>query len=150
MPGSSEEFSVRSSKSPGVIKAAYNDTEAAEYVDDHWLKRRIERRTRRRQFGDVLGRVLAVACWTGENVHYRPDSAEFVGIDISIPMFPRARTDADECGRHVELAQMDAQQLTFVADAFENPNSSSKLTHSYSSCSVGFPAILPRSSQHRK
>lgn len=119
MTKSSEELSFQSSKSTGEIETAYDEEEAADYAEAHWLKRRLERRTRRHQFGDVSGRVLDVACGTGENFPYLPESAFLVGIDVSAPMLTRARRKAEELGRQVELEQMDAQRLSFADDSFD-------------------------------
>lgn len=124
MTGSSEGLSVRSSKSTEEIRAAYDDEEATSYADRHWLKRRLERRTRRRQFGAATGRVLDVACGTGANFPYLPESADVVGIDVSRPMLVRARERADDVGRQVELEQMDAQRLSFADDSFDHVVSS--------------------------
>jgi len=112
--------SRRSGKSATEIKDAYDDAEAEEYEDVHWLKRRIADRTRRRQFGDVDGRVLDVACGTGMNFSYLSGSAEIVGIDISAGMLAFARERAAELDRRVEVEQMDAQRLSFEADSFDN------------------------------
>ncbi|WP_435065555.1 class I SAM-dependent methyltransferase [Halobaculum sp. EA56] len=106
------------------MKAAYDEEEAADYADTHWLKQLIERRTRRHQFGDVSGRVLEVACGTGENFRYLPKSADLVGIDVSKPMLDRARKRADGLDRQVELEQMDAQRLSFADDSFDHVVSS--------------------------
>jgi len=124
MAESSEGFSFQSSKSTGEIKAAYDEEEATDYADTHWLKQLIERRTRRHQFGDVSGRVLEVACGTGENFPYLSNSADLIGIDVSKPMLGRARKRADDLGRQVELEQMDAQRLSFDDDTFDHVVSS--------------------------
>ena len=120
----SEGPSFRSSKSTEEIQAAYDEEEATNYAETHWLKRRIERRTRRHQFGDATGRVLDVACGTGVNFPHLPESADLVGIDVSTPMLARAREKADELGRQVELEQMDAQRLSFANDSFDHVISS--------------------------
>jgi ubiquinone/menaquinone biosynthesis C-methylase UbiE len=118
MVESSEELSFQSSKSAEEIKTAYDDEEATDYADTHWLKEFVERRPRRHQFGDVNGRVLEVACGTGENFPYLPKSIELVGVDISKPMLGRAHERANDLGRQFELEQMDAQQLSFADDSF--------------------------------
>lgn len=118
MPESLEESSFQSGKSAEEIQAAYDEEEATSYAEKDWLKRRIERRTRRHQFGDATGRVLDVACGTGENFPHLPDSTDLVGIDVSTPMLRRARERAADLGRQVELEQMDAQRLSFADDSF--------------------------------
>jgi ubiquinone/menaquinone biosynthesis C-methylase UbiE len=134
MADSSEGLSFRSSKSTEEIRAAYDEDEATNYAEAHWLKRRIERRTRRHQFGDATGHVLDVACGTGENFPYVPESADIVGVDISTPMLVSARERADDLGRQVELEQMDAQRLSFADDSFDH------VVSSLSTCT--FPAPM--------
>ncbi|MFC6721531.1 class I SAM-dependent methyltransferase [Halobacteriaceae archaeon SHR40] len=124
MAESPDDPPFRSTKSTEAIQAAYDEEEATSYVERHWLKRRIERRTRRHQFGDATGRVLDVACGTGENLPHLPESTEIVGIDISTPMLLLARERADDLGRQVELEQMDAQRLSFADDSFDHVISS--------------------------
>lgn len=99
MVGSSGRHAFRSSKSTEEIRAAYDKEEATGYAERHWLKRRLQARTRRRQFGDATGRVLDVACGTGANFPYLPESTTFVGIGVSTPMLVRAREKAAEVGR---------------------------------------------------
>lgn len=123
----SEELSFQSSKSTEEIQAAYDEEEATSYAERHWLIRRIERRTRRHQFGDASGRVLDVACGTGVNFPHLPETADPVGIDVSTPMLLQARRNADDLGRQVELEQMDAQRLAFPDSSFD---------HVISSCST--------------
>jgi ubiquinone/menaquinone biosynthesis C-methylase UbiE len=120
MPSSGADISLRTSKSTADIKSAYDDCEATDYANEHWLKRTIIRRTRRRQFGDVTGRVLDVASGTGENFPYLPRSADIVGIDVSGPMLRQAKQRASDLGREVELEQMDAQRLSFPEDTFDS------------------------------
>jgi ubiquinone/menaquinone biosynthesis C-methylase UbiE len=123
----------KSSKSAEEIQSAYDEEEAADYAEAHWLKRRLASRTRRHQFGDATGRVLEVACGTGVNFPHLPESADLVGIDLSTPMLTRARDKADELGRRVELKQMDAQQLSFAADSFDH------VVSSFSTCTFPDP-----------
>jgi ubiquinone/menaquinone biosynthesis C-methylase UbiE len=90
-----EELKRRPGKSAKEINDAYDADEAEEYHKNitHWLKFRIAARTRRRQFGDADGRVLDVACGTGINFQYLPETAEIVGVDLSEDML-ELRSDA--------------------------------------------------------
>jgi ubiquinone/menaquinone biosynthesis C-methylase UbiE len=100
------------------IQASY-----AEYAD--WIHRfeRIDRavtgRYRRDRFGDLDGTVLDVACGTGTNFRYLPDSVEVVGIDISPEMLANAEQQLADLGRDGSVQQMDAQDLAFPDDRFD-------------------------------
>ena len=106
------------SMSVSEIEASY-----AEYAD--WIHRfeRIDRlvtgRHRRHRFGDVNGTVLDVACGTGTNFRYLPETVELVGIDISPEMLANAEDTLADLGRDGTLREMDAQNLAFPDDSFD-------------------------------
>lgn len=89
-----------------------------------WLNRLVTGRYRRRQFSRVDGRVLDVACGTGENFRYFPESTEIVGVDISEPLLERARSELDTLERDGTVTRMDAQDLQFEDDSFDTVISS--------------------------
>ncbi len=92
----------------------------ADWIDRFdWLNRLATGRYRRRQFAGVTGRVLDVACGTGTNFRYLPDTVDLVGIDISEAMLARARDELDRLDRDGTLEQMDAQALEFDDDSFD-------------------------------
>ncbi|WP_419181198.1 class I SAM-dependent methyltransferase [Haloarcula pelagica] len=102
-------------------------SEIKSWYADHadWMHRfeRVDRlltgRYRRHRFGDVDGRVLDVACGTGANFRYLPESADLVGIDISPAMLDRASDQLASLGRDGTLREMDAQALDFADDSFD-------------------------------
>ncbi|WP_324761102.1 class I SAM-dependent methyltransferase [Haloarcula sp. GH36] len=100
------------------IKESY-----AEFADGmdrlEWLDRLIMGRYRRRRFGDVEGKVLDVACGTGTNFRYLPETVELVGVDISPEMLANAETQLGDLGRSATLREMDAQDLKFSDDSFD-------------------------------
>ncbi|WP_240728566.1 class I SAM-dependent methyltransferase [Halobellus limi] len=100
------------------IKESY-----AEYADwihrFDWLARLVTGRYRRAQFGDVDGKILDVACGTGTNFGYLPETSELVGIDISPEMLARAEDRLAELAIDGTLLQMDAQDLDFADDSFD-------------------------------
>jgi len=100
------------------IKDAY-----AEYADWmhrlEWLDRVVIGRYRRARFGDVEGRVLDVACGTGTNFRYLPDTVDLVGIDVSPEMLANAEEQLTELEIDGALREMDAQELEFADDSFD-------------------------------
>lgn len=104
--------------SVGEIRTAYD-----EYAD--WIHRfePVERlvtgRYRRERFGDVSGRVLDVACGTGTNAEYLPETGEYVGVDISDGMLSNARDRLDRLAIDGTVHRMDAQDLDFDDDSFD-------------------------------
>jgi ubiquinone/menaquinone biosynthesis C-methylase UbiE len=100
------------------IKESY-----AEYADwiqrFDWLARLVTGRYRRKRFGDVDGQVLDVACGTGTNFRYLPETVELVGIDVSPEMLARAEDQLTELDIEGTLLQMDAQDLDFADDSFD-------------------------------
>jgi len=84
-----------------------------------WLDRLVAGRYRRARFGDVSGRVLDVACGTGPNFPYLPDSVDLVGVDISPEMLDVAADRLAGLSVDGTLHRMDAQDLAFAEDSFD-------------------------------
>lgn len=97
------------------------------------LDRLFAGRYRRRQFSDADGRVLDVACGTGQNVRYLSSSSEVVGIDISEAMLSHARAELDRLGFDGTVHQMDVQALDFDDDSFDT------VISSFSTCTFPDP-----------
>ncbi|WP_436925715.1 class I SAM-dependent methyltransferase [Halosimplex amylolyticum] len=105
------------------IRETYAD-QAETVARMRWLDRLLVGRYRRRLFERATGRVLDVACGTGTNAEYVPESAEYVGVDISPEMLREADEELRRLGRAGTLAEMDAQALAFPDDSFETVISS--------------------------
>lgn len=88
---------------------------------------------RRDRFGDVDGRVLDVACGTGTNFRYLPETADLVGVDISPEMLAKANDTLAELEVDGTLREMDAQDLEF------NDNSFDAVISSLSTCTFPDP-----------
>jgi len=95
----------------------------ADYADQmqrfEWIDRVILGRYRHARFGDVEGRVLDVACGTGTNFRYLPDTVDLVGIDVSPEMLANAEEQLTELELEGTLREMDAQSLDFPDDSFD-------------------------------
>ena len=84
-----------------------------------WLARLVTGRYRRTRLEDVDGKVLDVACGTGTNFQYLPETVELVGIDISPEMLARAKDRLTGLEIDGTLFEMDAQGLDFADDTFD-------------------------------
>ena len=119
------------------IRASY-----AEHADwfhrFEWADRLVTGRYRRRQFGDASGRVLDVACGTGTNFRYLPESVDLVGIDLSPEMLAKARATLDGLDREGTLHRMDAAALAFPDDSFDT------VVSALSTCTVPDPVVALR------
>jgi ubiquinone/menaquinone biosynthesis C-methylase UbiE len=120
-------------KSPSEVADIYDEV-ADSLSRWTWVDRLFTGRLRRRQFGDVRGRVLEVACGTGTNLPYLPPSADYVGIDSSEEMVANARAELDRLALDGTVSRMDAQALTFPDDSFD------AVISSFSTCT--FPAPI--------
>ncbi|ELZ43073.1 type 11 methyltransferase [Halorubrum californiense DSM 19288] len=119
------------------IKESYD--EYADQMDRfEWIDSVILGRYRRARFGDVEGRVLDVACGTGTNFKYLPDSVDLVGIDISPEMLANATKQLAELEIDGNLKEMDAQELKFADDSFN------AVISSLSTCTFPDPVAVLR------
>lgn len=119
----SRDPAARRPMSIAEIRDSYAD--CAPWIDRFdWLDRRLTGRYRRDAFEDAEGRVLDVACGTGTNFEYLPESVDLVGIDISPEMLEKARDRLDRLAIDGTLREMDAQNLAFDDDSFDTVISS--------------------------
>jgi len=105
-------------KSAQDVQATYADV-ADRFARFAWLDRLFTGRFRRRQFGDASGRVLDVACGTGTNFPYLPQSIDLVGVDLSPEMLANARDELDRLDLDGSLCRMDAASLAVPDDSFD-------------------------------
>ena len=128
---------VDRSMSIADIRAAHRDL-ADTYDRFDWIDRLALGRARRRQFGDVDGRVLDVACGTGPNFRYLPSTAEVVGVDVSPEMLAKARDRLATLAVDGTVREMDAQDLAFEDDSFD------AVISSLSTCTIPDPVAALR------
>lgn len=75
---------------------------------------------RRDLLSDLRGRVLDVACGTGENFAYFPNDIELTAVDWSPGMLAEARSRAERLGLAPDLRLMDAEALDFPDAHFDS------------------------------
>lgn len=66
-------------------------------------------------------RIIEVGVGTGLSLPHYPHTCRVVGIDITKKMLEKAKEKREALGlRHVELVQMDAENMTFADDSFDH------------------------------
>jgi len=75
---------------------------------------------RRRVFDIVSGdRILEVGVGTGKNFDLYPDDKSITAIDFSPGMLNKARKRAERLGVHVDLHEMDVEQLQLPGHSYD-------------------------------
>lgn len=92
---------------------------------------------RKKLWGRVNGlKVLEIGIGTGKNIPYYPDQIKLTGIDLSPNMLKQAkRLLADDPKEHVTLQEMDAQDLDFPDNHFD------EVVATFVFCSVPDPIL---------
>ncbi len=83
------------------------------------MDRMIREKWREDLMKHVNGNILEVGVGTGSNLKHYPLDVEVTGIDFSPGMLQKAREKADKLPQHVELMEMDAQQMDFPDNTFD-------------------------------
>jgi ubiquinone/menaquinone biosynthesis C-methylase UbiE len=76
-------------------------------------------RLRKRLLSKATGKILEVACGTGQNLPLFASNSEITAVDLSPKMLEIARANAIKHGLGVNLAVMDAEQLEFPDGSFD-------------------------------
>lgn len=80
--------------------------------------------------------VLEIGVGTGKNIPWYPDDIEVTGIDLSSGMLKRAKKLlAEERNDHITLREMDAQQMDFPENTFD------EVVATFVFCSVPDPVL---------
>lgn len=108
----------RPSKSTSELSRIYDDL-APSMARLQFIDRLLVGRYRARLFDRSSGRVLDVACGTGENIRYLPPDVDLTGIDLSSESVAMAKRRAASLGVNGDFREMDAAALTFPDDTFE-------------------------------
>ncbi len=103
-----------------TLQTAY-DKIADQYEKKIWFDQYIlgVARLKKKLLSKASGRILDVACGTGQNFAlFAPDS-EITGIDLSPKMLDFARENANRHNLNMNLAVMDAEKLEFPDGSFD-------------------------------
>jgi ubiquinone/menaquinone biosynthesis C-methylase UbiE len=102
------------------VQGAYNQI-ADQYEKKIWFDQHIlgVARLRRKLLSKASGKILEVACGTGQNLPLFMPNSEITAVDLSPKMLEVARANAATHGLNVDLAVMDAQKLEFADGSFD-------------------------------
>ena len=76
-------------------------------------------RLRKKLLFKANGKVLEVACGTGQNLPFFAPNSRITAVDLSPKMLEVARENAIKHGLHVDLAVMDAENPEFPDGSFD-------------------------------
>jgi len=76
-------------------------------------------RLRKKLLSKATGKVLDVACGTGQNLLLFAPNSEITAVDLSPKMLELARANAIKFGLNVNFAVMNAEKLEFADGSFD-------------------------------
>jgi ubiquinone/menaquinone biosynthesis C-methylase UbiE len=102
------------------IQKAYDEI-AEQYEKKIWFDQHIlgVARLRNKLLSKASGKILDVACGTGQNFPFFAPNSEITAVDLSPKMLDVARRTANKHGLNVNLAVMDAEKLEFPDESFD-------------------------------
>lgn len=102
------------------IKNAYDEM-AKEYEKRIWFDQNIlgVKRNRKKLLSKATGKILDVACGTGQNFSYLNQVSEITAIDLSPKMIDVAKENANKLNLNINFAVMDAEHLEFADESFD-------------------------------
>ncbi len=102
------------------IQKAYDEI-AEQYEKKTWFDQHIlgVARLKKKLLSKASGKILDVACGTGQNFPFFVPNSEIAAVDLSPNMLEVARRSAIKHGLNVNLAVMDAEKLEFPDGSFD-------------------------------
>ncbi len=102
------------------VQNAYDEI-ANQYEKKIWFDQHIlgVARLRKKLLSKATGKILEVACGTGQNFSLFAPNSEITAVDLSSKMLEQARKNAIEHGLNVILAVMDSEKLEFPDGSFD-------------------------------
>jgi len=102
------------------LQKAHDDV-AEQYDSKIWFDQNIlgVARLRKKLLSKARGRILDVACGTGQNFSSFPPNSQITAVDLSPKMLELARENADNLNLNPNFAVMDAESLEFADGSFD-------------------------------
>ncbi len=102
------------------VRSAY-DQKAGQYEGKIWFDQHVlgVARLRAKLFSKAKGKILDVACGTGQNFSAFSKDAEITAVDLSTNMLALARRNASRLNLNINLMMMDAGKLEFPDASFD-------------------------------
>ncbi len=102
------------------IQNAYDEI-ADQYEKKVWFDQHVlgVARLKKKLLSKANGKVLEVACGTGQNLQFFAPNSEITAVDLSPKMLEIARENAIKHGLSVNFAVMDAEKLEFPDETFD-------------------------------
>lgn len=102
------------------IQIAYDEV-ANQYEKRIWFDQHIlgVARLRKKLLSKATGKILEVACGTGQNFTLFPPNSEITAVELSPKMLEQARQNAMAHGLKINLAVMNAEKLEFPDGSFD-------------------------------
>lgn len=102
------------------LQSAYDEI-ANQYEKNIWFDQHIlgVARLRKNLLSKANGKILEVACGTGQNLSLFAPNSKITAVDLSPIMLKIARENAIKHGLNVDFAVMDAENLEFPDGSFE-------------------------------
>jgi len=102
------------------LQNAY-DKIADQYEKKIWFDQHVlgVARLRKRLLSKANGKILEVACGTGQNLLLFAPNSEITAVDLSPKMLELARANAIKFGLNVNFAVMNAEKLEFADGSFD-------------------------------
>jgi ubiquinone/menaquinone biosynthesis C-methylase UbiE len=112
------------------LQSAYDEV-ADQYEKKIWFDQHIlgVARLRKKVLSKATGKILDVACGTGQNLPLFAPNSEITAVDLSPKMLELARNNAIEHGLNVNLAAMNAEKLEFPDGYFDTVVSTLSTPH---------------------
>ena len=102
------------------VRSAYDES-SHQYEKKIWFDQYIlgVARLRKKLLSKATGKILEVACGTGQNFPLFAANSEITAVDLSTKMLEIARENAIKYGLNVNLTVMDAEHLEFPDGNFD-------------------------------